>query len=305
MYLNQNGMSLIQVMVGLGLMSVIGLGVAELMVTSAKIQQRSDVKVSQLILLNEMQSIISNEDTCTTMVSAVNQTYNQAQAQSTNGWDIKFQVAPGEVYKTDYPFGNNLKIKRLYLNQQALVGSTAGVDTYRGKLTMDFETTAQTIGGALQSKEIGFIYYDVDSADKLVGCAKIPETPANKICEDMGGEYNYSKKSCSKFKYADCTSPSLAHGASTTQNYSSGGRSCYRTFTCVDGNPIKTTDFCEQRIPDTSSSSSPGSECNTGASRQDSYYQSSATLCTSSYKCIYGYWALINQKCGNVGSDGG
>ena len=287
----QSGMSLIQVMIALGLMSVIGLGVAELMVTSAKVQQRSDLKLSQLVLLNEMQNILTNKDTCSKMVKDANQTYNQTEAQSANGWDIEFEVSPTETYKTGEKIGNNLIIDRLYLNETTFMGTTSGIDTHRGKVTMEFSSNnPNTLGGALKPKEIGSIFYEIDSADKLVGCAKVPDTPANEICEDMGGEYNFATESCSKFKYANCTDPPpMAHGTSATQNFTSGGRNCYRTQTCIDETKIKTTEFCEEEVAAPPPS---GSECTSGDTKQISCYY-------SGYKdaaCINGYWVVTSTS---------
>ncbi|MCH2535504.1 MAG: hypothetical protein MK008_13750 [Bdellovibrionales bacterium] len=292
----QSGMSLIQVMIGLGLMSVIGLGVAELMVTSAKVQQRSDLKLSQLVLLNEMQNILTSKDICSQMVKDADQTYNQTEAQSADGWDIEFEVSPTETYRTGEKIGNNLIIERLYLNEGIHMGTDSGIDTYRGKVTMEFSSNnPNTLGGALKPKEIGSIFYEIDSANKLVGCAKVPDTPANEICEDIGGEYNFATESCSKFKYAGCTSPSMPHGTSTTQNYTSGGRNCYRTYTCIDGQNIKTTEFCEEEVaaapPPTPTT------CTDGDTKTGTTTCWDGSVHGATYECNSGSWVKTSDSC--------
>ena len=290
---NSKGMSLIQVMIALGLMSVIGLGVAELMVTSAKISKRSDTKLSQLVLMNEMQSIISSPTTCSNMVTATTQTYDQSAAQGA-GWDIEFQVSPTQTLKTGTKFNNDLRIKRLYLKEEGIDTSAPTQTTYQGRVFMEFDGNADSmIGGALREREVGFIYYTVNSSNELINCNRVVETTPSDICMQMGGTYDYSTESCAKFNYSGCTTPTtMYHGQSYTENYSSGGKNCFRTFTCIDGQRIKTTDFCETATVDVPPSGPSGDECVPPDTRII------AATCSPSYytggrqkqQCIDGYW---------------
>lgn len=238
----QRGMSLVQVMIALGLMSVIGLGVAELMVTSAKVNQRSDIKVSQLITINELQAVMSDQESCTDTVTDVVQTFDPAQALN-NGWNIRFNIG-GKVVQTGSQITNGLEISRLYFkrpNNQVLTSSIPNTVNYIGQINIEYQTADGVLGGQIKDKQIGTMFLTVRNGDnRVMACAKEPETTISKICQDLGGQYVNGQ--CQNYTFANC--PGLSHGQSTTSNYTSGGDQCRKSEMCIDGQTVTTSDFC-------------------------------------------------------------
>lgn len=242
----QKGMGLIQVMIALGLMSVIGLGVAELMVTSANVSKRSDTKLSQLLLMNELQALSSSENLCTQAIKAEVQKYDHALAQATgDGLDIEFKVSDTQTFKKGFSYDNKLKIKRLYIHESVFDKKPSANETlYRVKLKIEFDTENENlIGGQLRDKDIGLIYITVnDSTDVIEGCTKIAETDIVKLCDDLGG--SYKNGSCENLSYSNCGSKQ--HGELYYYTTSGGcppkpSYGCKKYFTtgtrqCLDGN---------------------------------------------------------------------
>ena len=239
-------MSLVQVMIAMGLMSVIGLGVAELMTTSAKISQRTDLKLSELVLINEIKSIISSQDACTTMTQG--QVYDHGQGQTGGGgWDITFNIPGAGAIASNTNFDNKLRIDRLFLDEVTPIPTTdPAKQTYLGKIKLQANTDAnnRTMGGELREKEVSSMYFTVNlPGNDIDSCVKEPEYSVNQLCKDLGGTYDPTKQSCTNFKFADCTS--LTHGQSDTIITTTPGQQCYESITCVDGQEITTSKWCE------------------------------------------------------------
>lgn len=242
-------MSLVQVMIALGLMSVIGLGVADLMVTSANINKRSDIKVSQLVLLNELQSVITNKDACKETVTSFTQPqkFSKSQATSSDGWNIKFNIGGKEI-KSGTEITNGLTLSKVYFHittdpaNQPYPSTVSGAGEYLGQVMLKFQTDKGVVGGQVKDKQVGTMYLTVHNTSKnVLGCAKEPQTTVAQICKDLGGSYNNGN--CQNFKFASCRN-GYKHGDSYTRNYTSNGDQCRESIMCVDGNFHTTSDFC-------------------------------------------------------------
>ncbi|MCH2535348.1 MAG: hypothetical protein MK008_12970 [Bdellovibrionales bacterium] len=238
----QNGMSLIQVIIALGLMSVIGLGVAELMVVSTKINQRSEIKLSQLILVNEIQAISSRAQTCSAAVSTINppQQFNAAQAASINGWNLKFNTST-ETIEAGYPIIPGLTVDRLYFKipNTTPVDNTGTERVYLGKVYISFDVTENVLGGSLKQKELGSFYIRERIADSVVvGCEREAEIPISEVCtNNLGGTYDSATGNCTLPPGAplgsECTpGDTRILAASCTNNDYSGGM---QKQNCIDG----------------------------------------------------------------------
>lgn len=99
--MNDKGMSLIQVMVAVGLTSVVTLGLSQMMVLSSKATKRTDVKMSSFVVLNEIQTLISMEETCKNAIAPTSspaQAYNHAKARTGGtGLDLSLSLSDGKV----------------------------------------------------------------------------------------------------------------------------------------------------------------------------------------------------------------
>ena len=246
----QSGMSLIQVIIALGLMSVISLGIAELMVTSTKVTQRYEIKISQLLLINDFQSISSNAAACTQAVGPpINQTFNATQAASANGLDIKFNVA-GDIIESDQPITNGLSVERLFFKIPSAtpITSTATENIYLGKVYINFNVTEGVVGGGLKQKELGSFYLRERINDSIIiGCEKEALVPISDVCiNNFDGSFDPETQKCtlpfsstSEPNGQECT-PGDTKSEPCPPPYSTG----YYNYVCVDGYWIGINSSC-------------------------------------------------------------
>lgn len=195
------GMSLIQVMIGIGLMTVIGLGIAEFMVTSAKVIKRSEIKLAQLTLLDEIRTISSKPQACSTALNSVSppQQFNAAQAASPNGWNLRFNTST-ETIENTYEVSPGLTVDRLYFKipNTTPVENTGTERIYLGKAYISFNVADNIMGGSLKQKELGSFYIRERISDnRVVGCEREAEVPISEVCTNsLEGTYDPATGKC-------------------------------------------------------------------------------------------------------------
>lgn len=248
-WLNNRGMSLVQVMVAVGLTSIVTLGLSEMIVLSSKATKRTEVKMSSFVLINELQTLISVEDTCEYAITdGGTQYYDHTKARpGGKGLDISLKLQDGRLLSAGEQYDQNLDVTRLYLIDSSKQGST---DTYKADLMVEFSPRAQLIGGSLKPQQAGTVLIAVDpGTDAITACAKEPEITKKQMCEMLDGNFNNSSQKCTALNHVSCgyvkeAKKVVKHNEDYNTPYDSRAQICYKSGYCDSGKIYGKSETC-------------------------------------------------------------
>lgn len=246
--MNNKGMSLIQVMVAVGLTSVVTLGLSQMMVMSTKATKRTEVKMSSFVLINELQTMISVEDTCEYAITGTTQRYDHSKARpGGDGMDLTFRLQDGRVLKSGEQYDQNLDIARVYIEDSSRQGTS---DQYKADLMVTFKPRVQLIGGELKPQQAGTVLLTVDPTTReILSCAKEPEISKKQMCETLDGTYDEGSEKCSALNHVSCgfvkdAKKVVEHNESYRTPYDSRTKICYKAGYCDSGKVYGKTETC-------------------------------------------------------------
>ncbi len=150
--MNQKGYSLVEIMIGAGLVSVIAMGLMTLLEINDKTQSVSKVKNEISTVVNTIREEISNEQICLKRFSLDTTTLN-----SLSEADIIYNFPPSFLKSGENP---HLKMKEI-----TSLGVHDGQNFYRGILTLNY-----LVKSAEQQKHIGMLFFKVNSGMTLSSC---------------------------------------------------------------------------------------------------------------------------------------
>ncbi|MCH2535432.1 MAG: Hint domain-containing protein [Bdellovibrionales bacterium] len=194
MKFNQKGFSLVQVLIASGLVAVVSLGVAQLMVDSARIAKANKNNIDQTMVYSSITKTISKEGACKTALAG-----NVFKDNPKLDQPVTLTMPDGTVYKSGQKIDNtDLKIKKLYLKKFSgpQPGPSTGTQIYLTELYTQLEATgANIIGGNLYSEQkVGAFYVTTNASNVIQECNS--ETSVAYLCDKMGGIHNASTNDC-------------------------------------------------------------------------------------------------------------
>lgn len=221
--MNQKGMSLVQVMVAVGLLSVVSLGVSQLMVNMQRGVKSAALKVDMNAFQTEITTSISSKEYCEDALKG--QPFNAKKAKSKTGMPITIKGFDGTNYTSGSKVpGSDLIVDKVYIADAT--GPTvlsSGKQKYIGRLMIQYklDPNSSIVGGnTYKPRHVGTIYFLVNGGS-IESCSgdKAGVDP-QKACEQIGGTFVTSTQSCQTYK--PCGSDT--HGELTRYSVSCSGR---------------------------------------------------------------------------------
>jgi competence protein ComGC len=190
---NQGGFGLVELVIVMGLMSVIMMGMIQLTEQTMRVSNTADARASLTSIVTSAAGQAFNQATCTAAVTKSIQSY---------GPSIQFDSLKAGAVLQDY----FLQVKAVsYANSTLVQTAPDGTKVYYGTLTVSASATRKTVGSPLFApRAVASIYLTVDQANKITGCgpsapvfaAPPPPAPKNdddgskKMCENLGGAFD-------------------------------------------------------------------------------------------------------------------
>lgn len=195
---SNKGFSLISVMITVAIMSIIALGMMQLIENTVTAANTGEAKNNVNSLIATELGVASNPVTCTQAITQVDQGIN-----SLSSFDI---VSNGGILSQF-----NLTVKNVSFSNPVLTQTGSdGTTVYSGYLTMDLVANKQVYGGkTFSTRTIAGIYVTVSPAGIITGCGTvsptlpqipppvqppvsnpIPTAGGTKGCSDIGGVYS-------------------------------------------------------------------------------------------------------------------
>lgn len=223
---NQNGSSLIQVLIASALVMTLSLGVSELIVNSSRAQKANAVKFTWSLAQSEILSMISNKDMCTQSITSSAQYLDLTQASDPTGQNISLTSFSGETLSKDAKISNgDLTIQSLSIkNPNKITDISGNKELWSVKLNMSALATQNLLGGKQLSNDLDLgLFLTVDASnneilecsltpgddvlsgvctsiggtfDENTGDCDLPKQSASESCAQLGGTYNTSSKKC-------------------------------------------------------------------------------------------------------------
>lgn len=234
-----SGQSLVQMMVSIGVLGIAVLSFATLMTRVTASQALIQARQDQFTISNEVLTLLYDQNACTNAL-APNLPFDPTIAGNDfpNGLNVQIRLTEDDVLKTNGTLTNyGIVINRFQIERASFVATdTAGQSIYLGRLVYQASPKSSSSGlKDFKAQRIGSAYFIV-SGTSLVGCSSDPPATTSQVvknCEDLGGIYNTSTKSC-QLKPIQSTCPS---GQASNGFDASGNIKCI----AVDTTPADTT----------------------------------------------------------------
>ncbi len=150
----ERGFGLIEVMITIGILSVVALGLTTILNHAMLVSQTMDQKVNVTNLVTSMSSIASNAVTCTQAVTQTPQQY---------GSNLIFNGLAPTTSLPDY----RLTVVKIAFNNAILV--SPGV--YHGDLVLSVSSNIPVYGGqTFAPRVIQSVYLTIDTSNTIIGC---------------------------------------------------------------------------------------------------------------------------------------
>lgn len=168
--INQKGFGLVEVMITLGISSVIALGLATIMNNAILVNQTADTKANLTSIVSSEAGIAFNATTCTTAVTLTPQTYGGA---------FQFDVLKAGANLTAY----NLTVQSItYANPTLIATAYNGTAIYYGTITLVAASNRPIYGGqTFAPRVISAVYLTVNPGGIITGCGiampPLPQPP--------------------------------------------------------------------------------------------------------------------------------
>jgi prepilin-type N-terminal cleavage/methylation domain-containing protein len=164
---NQRGFGLIEVMITIGIMSVIMLGLMTATEHAMLVSQTADTKQNLTSLVSSAAGQAFNQVTCTAAVTQTTQTYGQP-----------FQF--GDLHSGYNAANYNLTVQDLsYSNAQLVATAYDGTKVYYGTITLTATANRRVLGGqTFAPRIIAAVYLTANPAGTITNCgAVMPPLP--------------------------------------------------------------------------------------------------------------------------------
>lgn len=259
--LNNNGFSLLQILVAVGLLSLVSLGVADLMVNSNRASKSMSTKMERLIFYTEVSNSLLTEKNCSDAIQ--NNPFNLTKINSVDGMEFSLNLPGlGQVSAGQDIQSTNLSVESLSMSSAVHQGvSAGGGNVYRVNINAKVKSKTSILGGTSLapiplpgifvtvvggmitncSSELGVAYLckQMDGVfDPSTNKCNVSPTP-EEACNLVSGTYSSGK--CFQTTYKDCQNHK--HGETFGKCSGSGcggkvGSYTQRTYICIDGKEI-------------------------------------------------------------------
>ena len=190
------GFSLIQVMIAVGLISVVSLGVAELMGSSSRASKSMNTRMERVLFYNELSNVLSTEKNCTEAIK--NSPFNLTAVNSVNGMNFTLNLPGLGAISTGADVQNtNLNVESLTMHNAVNQGTgPAGETVYTVDLKAKVNAKSDLVGGgALKPGILPSISVAVNSSNQIVSCSS--SIGVAYLCQQMNGTYDFRTNKCS------------------------------------------------------------------------------------------------------------
>lgn len=164
---NQRGFGLIELMVTLGIMSVIMMGLMQLTVHTMLVSATADQKNNVTSITGSTTGVALNGSTCTVAITTKPVQY---------GSPIVFGTLEAGYSIPNY----NLTVTSITYDQPTLIATAyEGTKVYYGNLMLALKSNRQVLGGdSYAARPIAMVYLTVDPSGKIIACgAQMPTLP--------------------------------------------------------------------------------------------------------------------------------
>ncbi len=168
--MNNKGLSLIEVMVSLAIMSIILLGTTQQMYMTTLQAQTTDVKISSAALNSSISQLALNEAACTAALTKTPQIL---------GADIVFSLPDGRNIVVGASFPEyNVKVRTLKYDGITLINTYSdGSKSYFGNLVMAVSSLKTVVGPKdFAPRSLGMLTITANSAGYITQCGVIAST---------------------------------------------------------------------------------------------------------------------------------
>lgn len=183
---NSRGLSMVELLISLGLMSVVSLSGLKVADYYADAAGQSDSQMGQLKLINDLRLVVTNPDKC--LSSMLNTNFSAAQDSK-----MRLQLNPSTIVSSEtnerVPKDYGIEVTGLTMVHKSLLMTLPGGEAvYSAQLRLDSET----IKGqrtALPGAPIASMYLKVNASGNISECM-LGETPTDSItigCLALGG----------------------------------------------------------------------------------------------------------------------
>lgn len=192
----KSGFSLIQVMVAIGIMSILGMTTLSLIQNANKSMALMSTKLDQLSLINEFQVLSQSETAC--LSAFQNSTpFNATQSATSTGQETQIRLPGNRIVAEQRNYGALRVTDLKFVNARKISDGINGTINYSTNLFLGAEATSQVLGPkAMKGRIVGSIFLVVNSARDIIACG--PET----VVEGLTANTPAALSSC------NCTSDS-------------------------------------------------------------------------------------------------
>lgn len=195
-HMNSRGTSLLQVLVALGVMSIIAVGFATMMSQMSAQQNIMQAKQDLFLLTEQIRTTFANRSICEQSLPSNFKFDPTVAAKDTDGLPFEFRI-DGDVVKSGQTLQNyNLTANRLEIVKAVSAGSdTANNTIYKADLVGQFSPKNKTAGlRDFAQRTIASAYFTISPSGDVVSCAN--EGPVDNTCVALGGKYDPQSKKC-------------------------------------------------------------------------------------------------------------
>lgn len=202
---DQDGFSLVQVLVSLGVASVLGAAVTGMIGQSFKSVSAVSNKVDENILVSDIASIFSDKNLCKAAVTAPGQ-----QAVPSSGvFKLMLQLPGYGLVKEGVTLQSNLIVKEFYVDSLTAPEGTGvtGESKITGSLKIQTENVGATAQKSIQRKTRSagiYTFYFNTSSRTVTGCFGVATMPPDEMCKSLGLIWDTAKKKCGQSAEQSC-----------------------------------------------------------------------------------------------------
>ncbi|WPU66011.1 tail fiber domain-containing protein [Peredibacter starrii] len=167
----QGGFSLVQVLMSIGLLSALGLGVAQLIQDSNKAVNKMEVDADLLVVYRSIMSVLSDPLNCA-------ETFRNRLAANTPNATIQIKKDVKGVFVNEFPANQVYGSKQLKILSYSLSDAAADVDVATKNTThliIEFDRGMGKVGSRIITKKI-VLNVQVDASNRITSCSAHGET---------------------------------------------------------------------------------------------------------------------------------
>lgn len=195
---NQNGLGLVELMVGIAVMGVVMTSLMYVIHSSMVMQGKALAMQEAVGVIDETRIILSGGTSC--QAALIDNTFDLAQAQSKTGFKFKLKMFNGTLLADGEKQGPSLRADQFRLRGAAALGPDAdGKQRYFARVSGAFSPISGPFAGKASERLIASVVLTVDGSNKVTRCSV---TTANDPSEALAAK-SASSTSCYSQLYDD------------------------------------------------------------------------------------------------------